>query len=169
MARDGPSDAGPPRPRERRPRWALALVAGIIGLGLCLCAALLFGQLTQATPEATAREFVSALSQHDFQRAYGDLSRRAQSEWAHRGAESAELNFARYAAALDRRYGSIERYTVQPAMTRGPHATVLVTVVRPGAHAEVDLLELVRAGNGWVVDVFSPGVPAASRKHRVDS
>ena len=163
MAGVGPPNAGPPGPRERRSRRALILLAIVAGLGLCLCAALVYGQITQATPEAAGREFLDALSQHDYQRAFGDLSGRAQREWAHRGDNTAELNFAQYAAALDRRYGSIERYSVHAATTQGPRATILVTVVRPVAPAEVDLLELVRMGNRWAIDVFSPGVPTASQ------
>jgi hypothetical protein len=146
------------------PRRALVALAAAVAILLCACVLLLRGQLSQSSPDATARGFFDALSQHDFQRAYDLLTLDAQPQWARRGSGTAEQNFAQFAGSLDRAYGDIRRYHLGPVRISGTRASTLVTVTRGGAAAEVDLLVMTRSGSGWSVATFSPGVPAGARR-----
>jgi hypothetical protein len=149
------SGAGTP---SRRALVALVALALIV---VCACALLVRGQLSQTSPDATARGFFGALSQHDFQSAYDLLTTDTRAQWARRGSGTAEQNFAQFAGSLDRIYGDMRRYAVGPVRISGTRASTLVTVWRGGAAAEIDLLVMTRSGSGWAVATFSPGVPAS--------
>jgi hypothetical protein len=159
MAGDTPrqTEAGAQSPSRR----ALVVVGAVAVVVVCMCGFLLRGQLSASLPDATARAFFTALSQHDFQTAYDLLTVDAQEQWARRGNGTAEQNFAQFGGSLDREYGDIRRYEVGPVRVSGTRASALVTVTRGGA-AEVDLLVLARSGSGWAIATFSPGAPAAA-------
>lgn len=144
----------------RPSRLPLIVVLLIVLAILLVCGLLVYGQFAQTSPQAAARAFMDALEQHDYQAAYTTLSASEQRHWAIAGSAGAEANFARYAAALDRRYGSISGYQLGAPTFRGTHATMLIAVHRPGVRDEVDNLDLSRQGDGWAIDTFSPGVPA---------
>jgi hypothetical protein len=146
------------------PRRALVALAATVAILLCACVLLVRGQLSQSTPDATAHDFFDALSQHDFQRAYGSLTVEAQAQWARRGSGTAEQNFAQFAGSLDRAYGDVRAYQVGPAHVSGTRASTLVTVTRGGSAAEVDLLVMMRSGSGWRVATFAPGVPVGGSR-----
>jgi hypothetical protein len=159
MAGDAPrqleTGARSPSPR------ALVAVGAVAVLVICSCALLLRGQLNASLPDATARAFFAALSQHDFQTAYDLLTVDAQAQWARRGSGTGEQNFAEFGGSLDRVYGGIRHYEVGQVHVSGTRANTLVTVTRGGA-PEFDLLVLARSGSGWAIVTFSPGVPSAA-------
>jgi hypothetical protein len=160
------ADAAPGQPPAsvgRPSRRALVVLSVALALLLCACMLLLRGQLSQSTPDAAARGFYTALSQHEFQTAYELLTADMQAEWARRGSGTAEQNFAQFAGSLDRVYGDVRSFEVGPVRISGTRASTLVTVRRGASGAEVDLLMLARSGSGWGVETFSPGVPTVTR------
>ncbi|GAC1460472.1 MAG: hypothetical protein PVSMB4_19400 [Ktedonobacterales bacterium] len=133
------------------------MTLAILVIGL-LCGALVYGQFAQSTPETAAHTFMDALERHDYQAAYSVISESGKRHWASAGNEGAEANFARYAAALDRRYGDITGFQLGAPAVQGVHASVLVAAHRAGVRDEVDALGLSRQGSGWAIDTYSPGV-----------
>jgi limonene-1,2-epoxide hydrolase len=143
-------------------RLPLIVVTLILLVILLLCGALVYGQVAQAMPNTVVRVFMDALARDDYQAAYAAISASGQRHWASAGSAGAEANFARYAAALDRRYGGITGYQPGVPIVQGVHATVLVAVQRVGVRDEVDALGLSRQGSGWAIDTYSPGVPTVA-------